>query len=196
LEPVTNAAPHLFWITSRAAGTVALLAASVAVSLGLLMGTQFAKRFRAGDLRIVHETLSLATMVAIAIHGLSLVGDSYLHPSLLDISVPFVSGYRTGWTSIGIVSGWALVALGLSYYARGRIGPQRWRRLHRFTALAWLGGIAHSLGEGPDAGQAWFLIATGIVAMPALMLLLRRLSPAPSRNAPARGAPAPRPSLQ
>jgi hypothetical protein len=31
--------------------------------------------------------------VSIGIHGLSLVGDSYLHPSLLDASVPFVSGY-------------------------------------------------------------------------------------------------------
>ena len=32
----TNPGPHLFWITSRAAGTVALVLASLAVSLGLL----------------------------------------------------------------------------------------------------------------------------------------------------------------
>src|SRR5207249_1874994 len=118
----TDPTPHLFWITSRAAGTAALVVASLAVCLGLLMSTRLLKRFSAADLRVTHETLSLATIVAIAVHGVSLIGDSYMHPSLVDISVPFVGSYRTGWTSTGIVSGWVLAALGLSYYARGRIG--------------------------------------------------------------------------
>jgi DMSO/TMAO reductase YedYZ heme-binding membrane subunit len=81
----------------------------------------------------------------------------------------------TLWTTAGIVSFWALLALGLSYYARARIGVQRWRMLHRFTALAWVIGIAHSLGEGTDAGQVWFLAMTAAVVLPALALLLARL---------------------
>ena len=76
---------------------------------------------------------------------------------------------------MGIVAFWALLVLGLSYYARARIGVQRWRRLHRFAALAWLLGLAHSLGEGTDAGQAWFLAMLAIVAAPAIALLLERL---------------------
>ncbi|HTA36309.1 MAG TPA: hypothetical protein VK761_06305, partial [Solirubrobacteraceae bacterium] len=75
---------------------------------------------------------------------------------------------------IGIVAFWAMLALGLSYYARGRIGAQRWRVLHRFTALAWLLGLVHSLGEGTDAGQIWFLAMVAIVTVPALVLLLGR----------------------
>ncbi len=172
----TDAGPHLFWITSRAAGTAALVLASVAVCLGLLMSTRLLKRFGGPDLRVAHEALSLATLVAIAIHGLALLGDHFLHPSLVDISVPFASGYKTWWTTLGIVSGWGLAALGLSYYARARIGQDRWRMLHRFTALAWLMGLAHTLGEGTDAGQAWFLAMIGIVAAPALLLLLWRMS--------------------
>ena len=35
---MTSVAPHLFWITSRAAGSAALVLSSVGVSLGLLMG--------------------------------------------------------------------------------------------------------------------------------------------------------------
>src|SRR3954452_19210078 len=167
--------PHLFWITSRAAGIVALAAASVSVSLGLSMSLRL-RGARRGDLRVLHETLSLAALVAIAVHGAALLGDGYLHPSVLDLTVPFVSGYKTLWTSIGIVSGWALALLGLSYYLRGRIGPARWRRLHRFTALAWLLGLAHSVGEGTDAGTLWFLAMTGVVAIPALLLLVRRVS--------------------
>ena len=73
-----------------------------------------------------------------------------------------------------------MIILGLSFYARGRIGQQRWRKLHRFTALAWILGLAHSLGEGTDAGKLWFLVATGIVALPAAALLVIRMSrPAP-----------------
>jgi methionine sulfoxide reductase heme-binding subunit len=169
----TSVAPHLFWITSRAAGTAALLLSSAAVCVGLLMGGRFVKR-RGYDLRVTHEALSLATMVAIAVHGLSLIGDQFLHPSLLDVTVPFVSGYKTFWTSMGIVAGWSLIALGLSYYVRDKIGVQRWRTLHRFTALAWILGLAHSLGEGTDAGTGWFLAMTAIAVLPALVLLLVR----------------------
>ena len=170
-----STAPHLFWITSRAAGTAALLLSSVAVCLGLVMGLRLVKR-RGFDLRVTHEALSLATMAAIAIHAGSLLGDSYLKPSVLDVTVPFASGYRTGWTTAGIVAGWALLALGLSYYARKWIGAARWRRLHRLTVLAWALGLAHSLGEGTDAGTYWFIAMTTIVTLPALLLLAARTS--------------------
>jgi len=169
----TALAPHVFWILSRGAGIAALLLSSASVCLGLVMGGRLVKR-RGPDLRATHEALSLATMAALAVHGLTLLGDSYLRPSLLDISVPFISGYKEPWMAVGIVSGWAMTLLGLSYYLRARIGIERWRVLHRFTALAWAAGIAHSLGEGTDAGQAWFLAMTAIATVPALVLLARR----------------------
>ena len=166
---------HLFWITSRAAGTVALLLSSAAVCVGLTMGGRLL-RSRGADLRATHEALSLATIAALLVHAVSLLGDTFLHPSVADISVPFVSGYKEPWMTIGIVGGWMMVLLGLSYYARGRIGAQRWRTLHRFTALAWILGVAHTLGEGTDAGQAWFLVPVAAVAVPAALLLVVRLS--------------------
>jgi sulfoxide reductase heme-binding subunit YedZ len=126
-------------------------------------------------MRVTHEALSLATLAALVVHGLTLLGDSFLHPSLADVSVPFLSGYKTVWTSMGIIAFWALALLGLSYYARTKIGGKRWRKLHRFTALAWVLGLAHSLGEGTDAGQTWFLAMTAIVVAPPLTLLLARL---------------------
>jgi sulfoxide reductase heme-binding subunit YedZ len=178
----TNAAPHLFWLTSRAAGIVALVLASLAVSLGLLMSIKLMRR-RGPDLIAVHEILSLATLVAIVVHGGALLFDQFLKLSIADISIPFVSSYKTAWTSTGIIAGWALALLGLSYYARRRIGMARWRKLHRFTALAWLAGLVHSLGEGTDAGQVWFLAMIAIVVVPAVALLLTRYlrPPAPKR---------------
>ncbi len=202
---MTDPAPHLFWITSRAAGFAALVLASLAVSLGLLMSTKLLKR-RGADLVVTHEILSLSTIVAIVVHGVALLGDQYLHPSLADISIPFVSSYKSIWTSTGVVSGWLLILLGLSYYARRHIGAARWRKLHRFTAVAWLAGIAHALGEGTDAGQLWFLAMVAIVAIPAMGLLLTRwlwdprqgsvpvagARPTPAADLPARGVVPPR----
>jgi sulfoxide reductase heme-binding subunit YedZ len=169
----TATGPHLYWITSRAAGIAALVLSSLSVCVGLLMGGRLMKG-RGPDLRATHEALSLATLAALLVHGLTLVGDKYLHPSLADVSIPFVSAYKTLWTTTGIVAFWAMLILGLSYYARSRIGVQRWRKVHRFTALAWVLGVAHSLGEGTDAGQTWFLAMTGIVVVPALCLLVVR----------------------
>ncbi|MGO9762587.1 MAG: hypothetical protein ACLP1Q_15125 [Solirubrobacteraceae bacterium] len=170
----TAVGSHLFWITSRAAGIAALLLSSLSVCVGLLIGGRVLRGHR-GELRVTHEALSLATLAALVVHGLTLLGDGYLHPSLGDIAIPFLSGYKTLWTSIGIVAFWALLVLGLSYYARARIGVQRWRRLHRFAALAWMLGLAHSLGEGTDAGQTWFLAMVAVAVVPAILLLLARI---------------------
>ena len=172
---MTDPTPHLFWITSRAAGFAALVLASLAVSAGLLMSTKLLKG-RTSELRAGHDTLALATIVAIVVHGVALLGDKFLHPSIADIAIPFVSSYKTLWTSLGIVGGWGLVLLGLSYYARRWIGAVRWRKLHRFTALAWLAGLVHALGMGTDAGQLWFLAMVALVVIPALALLATRLA--------------------
>lgn len=188
----TDPTPHLFWITSRAAGFAALILASLAVSIGLLMSTRLL-RGKTAELRAAHDTLALSAIVALVVHGVSLLGDQYLHPSIADIAIPFVSGYKTFWTTLGIVSGWALILLGLSYYARRHIGATRWRKLHRFIALAWIAGLVHALGEGTDAGQVWFLAMLALVAIPALALLATRLARA-AGSPPLVGPPDERPA--
>jgi sulfoxide reductase heme-binding subunit YedZ len=164
---------HVFWITSRAAGISALLAASAAVALGVLMGGRMSTR---KDLRVMHEALSLATLVALAVHALALLGDGYLKPSLADVTIPFLIDHEPVWTGLGIVAGWLLFLLGVSYYFRARIGVARWRRLHRWTALAWVFGLVHAVMAGTDAGAVWFLAAAAMVVLPAAALLTRRLA--------------------
>jgi len=167
------AGEHLFWITSRAAGGAALLLASAAVAAGLMMGSK-RKGTDKRDLRAVHEALSLTTLAMVALHGLALLGDSYLNPGVAGIAIPFVSFYRPVWTGLGIVAGYGLAALGLTYYLRDRIGAARWRKLHRLTALFWALAIVHTIGAGSDAAQLWFLLASGLVVVPAALLLVLR----------------------
>ena len=183
----TAVGPHLFWITSRAAGTAALVLSSAGASVGLLMGGRFI-RGKGLDLRAFHEALSLATIVALVIHAVSLLGDKFLKPSLADISVPFVSSYKEPYMAIGLIGGWGLILLGLSYYFRAQIGQQRWRYLHRFTAVAWVLGIVHSIGQGTDAGTTWFLVMTAIAVVPTLLLLGARWLTEEDRSARAAAA--------
>jgi sulfoxide reductase heme-binding subunit YedZ len=168
-----NVAPHLFWITSRAAGGAALLLASGAVGVGLMLSARRPSATKR-DLRPIHEALSLSTLAMVALHGLSLLGDSFLNPGIAGIAVPFVSAYRPIWTGIGIVAGYGLAALGLTYYVRDRIGGARWRRLHRLSAVFWLAAIVHTIGAGSDASEVWFLGLSGLLVLPAAGLLALR----------------------
>jgi sulfoxide reductase heme-binding subunit YedZ len=172
---------HVFWVTSRAAGLVALTLASASVGVGVSMGGRMI-RGRGPDLKVIHEALSIATLAAVALHALALLGDAYFHPTIADLTIPFSSGYRQPYMALGIIAGWGLFAFGLSFYARKRIGIARWKVIHRFTALAWMLGVIHTLGEGSDAGRSWFLAIVAVVVAPTLVLVLARAARRPRRN--------------
>lgn len=175
---------HLFWITARAAGTAALASASISVAVGLLMSRRpGAERM---PLKAAHETLSLVTLALIGVHGATLLGDTYLDPGPAGLTIPFVMPYRPLWTALGIIAAYGLAVLGLTYYARSRIGASRWKRLHRFTALFWVLGIGHAIGAGTDAGEPWFLVGMGCAIVPAAILLAGRLA----RGGASLGSPA------
>jgi len=166
---------HVFWITSRAAGIVALILTSASVGVGLSMSGRLVKG-RGPDLRVTHEALAIAAIGAIALHAVALLGDSYFHPGIVDLAIPFARDYKEPYMALGIVAGWGFVLLGLSFYLRQRIGVKRWRVMHRFTALAWVFAVIHSLGEGSDAGRLWFVAITAIAVIPTLVLLIARLA--------------------
>jgi methionine sulfoxide reductase heme-binding subunit len=168
-----SAAHHLFWITSRAAGGAALLLSSASVLLGLMMSSSRRQPNRR-DLRTLHEALSMTALAMVGLHGLSLLGDAYLNPGIAGILIPFAGGYRPLWTGLGILAGYGLALLGVSYYFRDRIGAARWRRAHRLTAAFWLLAIVHTIGAGSDAAEPWFLVIGGVTAIPAVFLLVLR----------------------
>jgi methionine sulfoxide reductase heme-binding subunit len=170
-----SATTHWFWILSRGAGTAALVLAATSISYGLVMAGRM-KRGGTSDRRTYHEALALATLVAIVFHGLVLLGDPFLHPNLADVTVPFVSSYKTIWTSMGIVAGWMLVTIGLSFYVRDRIGRARYAIIHRLVIVAWVLGLIHAFFEGTDAGTVWVIGTVVVSSLPPVVLLGLRLT--------------------
>lgn len=179
---------HFFWITSRAAGIASLVLASASVGVGLAISGRFGK-LRGPDLRVTHEALSLAAIVALIVHAAALLGDSFFHPSVGDLLIPFLMDYKEPYMAIGIIGGWAMVIFGLSYYLRERIGMARWKIIHRFAAVAWVLGVVHTLGEGTDAGETWFLAVTAIAVVPVTVLLVLRMLTTPAPSAPTPSSP-------
>jgi len=166
---------HLFWITARAAGIAALVLVSASVGAGVALSGRL-DTASGSDLRVAHEALSLAAFAMIALHVLSLFGDTYFHPTIAALAIPFVRDFRAPYMAIGIIGGWGTIVLGVSYYVRGAIGIARWKVLHRFTALAWVLSVIHTLGEGTDRGAAWFITVVVLTVLPTTLLILVRLA--------------------
>lgn len=148
---------HGWWLASRASGLVALVLVTISVTLGLTMAGKVMRRpGLSKKLMAIHEQTALAGLVAIAVHGIALLGDPWLHPGVSGIAIPFTMGFRPLFTGLGIVGGYMAALLGLSYYVRRRIGAKLWRKAHRATVVVWLLGLVHAIGAGTDASAVWF----------------------------------------
>ena len=153
----TTLQTHGWWLASRASGLVALVLVTISVGLGLAMAGKVMRRpGLSRKLLAIHEHTALAGIVAIAVHGITLLGDPWLHPGVSGVTVPFAMGFRPVWTGLGIIAGYLAALLGLSFYARKRIGPRLWRKAHRATIVVYVLGLAHAIGAGTDASAVWF----------------------------------------
>jgi len=159
---------HGWWLASRASGLVALVLVTVSVFLGLMMAGKVMRRPGLSKMLMgLHEQTALAGLVAIAVHGIALLGDPWLHPGVAGVAVPFALGFKTAFTGLGVIAGYLAALLGLSYYVRRRIGAKLWRKAHRATVVVYLLGLVHALGAGTDASAVWFrwwvIVTTPIV---------------------------------
>ena len=187
MSSATDPFDHLFWLASRSAGVLAWLALSASMVIGLAMATKVAPRTLTPRLRVAHERIALMALVALGAHGLLLLGDSFLRPSLLDLLVPFSVDHAAFWTGLGQIAGYVVVALSLSYYARKRIGARRWRNAHRFIPIAWVLGAVHVVGAGTDIGDLWLQVPFVLsIAAVVVLLAMRLLGIGPTSKTPPR----------
>jgi methionine sulfoxide reductase heme-binding subunit len=162
---------HAWWLASRASGIVALTLITISVALGLAQAGRLARApGRARALTALHEQTALAGLLAIAVHGITLLGDHFLRPGIAGIAIPGAIDYRPLWTGLGIGAGYLAAALGLSFYLRRSIGPRLWRQAHRLTIVVYALAVAHTLGAGTDASTPW-LRAWLALSVPAITVL-------------------------
>lgn len=155
-----------WWVTSRASGIVAMVLVTISVGIGLAMAGKAAQRPGLGRwLLAIHRQTALAGLIAIGVHGVALLADPWLNPGVAGVTVPFALDHATFFTGLGVIAAYLAILLGLSFYARKRVGAKLWRKAHRATILVYVLGLVHALGAGSDTGSVWFLawaIGSGI----------------------------------
>jgi sulfoxide reductase heme-binding subunit YedZ len=172
-------ATHGWWVASRSSGIVALVLVTISVGIGLTMAGKPLRRPGLNKALLgIHEQTALAGLVAIAVHGATLLADPWLHPGVAAVAVPFGMGINTFWTGLGTIAGYLAMLLGLSYYLRRRIGVGLWRKAHRATVVVYGLGLIHSLGAGSDTSSAWFRIWALATGVPIVLLFIYRLGAA------------------
>lgn len=172
----TTLQTHGWWLASRASGLVALVLVTISVGIGLMMAGKVMRRpGLSRKLMAIHEQTALAGLIAIAVHGITLLGDPWLNPGVAGVTVPFAMNFHTAFTGLGIIAGYLAIALGLSFYARKRIGAKLWRKAHRATVVVYALGLIHALGAGSDASAPWFRWWVILTAPPIAGLFVYRV---------------------
>lgn len=163
---------HVPWYLSRAAGLVSYALITASVVFGLVLSTKVARRRIPRALAFeVHQFLSILSISFIAIHGGALLFDGFIGFTPTELLLPFASPYLPLWTGLGVIAGWATVAVTGSFWARKQMGYAAWRRFHYLAFGAWGLGLLHGLNAGTDtsAPLVQLLYALSVVAVGGLL---------------------------
>lgn len=156
------------WFVARAAGFVALLAASLTVALGA--GGSSTARFDGRILaQLVHRSAAVLTLAMLGLHAALIVADSFVNVSIPGALVPFTAGYRGVALGLGTLAVYGFVVVAATGALRGRlassVGASRaWRAVHLSAYAAWALAMAHGVLAGTDTLRGWALAIYGISA--------------------------------
>jgi len=163
----------------QATGIAALIWAYLGVCLGLLESGKPVRWLPLTRAQVdrVHRQISLLVLSLILIHAVTTAFDQMgdnAKTAFLPWQEPWsaaVFGYNTG-----IFAFYLALLVGPSYYLRRRIGPARWRFVHRFALVVYVLSLWHTLLLGADfAYYEWIRPVTWLAQVPLLGLFVRRL---------------------
>lgn len=180
------------WLIARAAGLVAFALLTVSVTLGLLVSTKLLGPSRQKTLFGWHQTLIWAALAMLVLHGGAILLDPVMRFGLAAVVVPGAAPWRPVTVAAGIVAGYLMLALAVSFRVRKRIGQRRWRLLHYTAFPAFALALGHALHAGTDLTGTTGLVFAAIALSPVLWLTFARiLMPRASRPKGTRQAASP-----
>ncbi len=162
--------PQIWWYLARASGIVAWLFLTTAVLWGIALSTDlFSKRRRPAWLLDLHRALGALAIVMVAIHLAALVADSYVHFTVIDLVVPFVSEWKPWQVALGVIAMWGLVVVEVTSLAMKHLPKKFWRAVHFTSYLTFVLTSLHGTFAGTDATNLMY-VATSVVATIALVM--------------------------
>lgn len=175
LQAMPDVGSKSFWYISRVSGVLAWLLITFSVMWGMVQSGALGRPALPPALAFgLHNFLSLAGLALAGLHGLILLGDSYLKLSLADIAIPFIGSYKPGLTGLGILAFYLMAILTATFYLRKKLGYKTFRVIHYASYAAYLLALWHAWALGTDSGTLWpmYVAATGAT----LLLLGKRMT--------------------
>jgi predicted ferric reductase len=157
IASINSPEPKMFWYLSRATAILSYAALWLSTFMGLVLSTRLAAQLRkVRTISNFHQALSVFGIVMAAAHGLLLIGDHYLAPTILQILVPFaMQSYRPQWVGLGQISIYIWGIVLFSTVIQRLIGGKLWRGIHYLGFLAFALGLVHGITSGTDSGTDW-----------------------------------------
>ena len=154
------------WYLARGSGVVSLILFTLVVVLGI--GTRSGRTF-AGMNRLavasVHRSAALLALVFLATHVLALIFDPYAQLDLVDVLLPFTSGYRPFWVGLGTLALDLTLAVAVTSLLRERIGLRVWKAVHWLAYVMWPIALLHGIGSGTDRSTTWMLAVDALCVL-------------------------------
>ncbi len=159
------------WYLARAAGFVALIAATASVSMGALGSSS--RPLPAGAsasfdrhldrrlwMQLVHRSAAVVTLAMLLLHLVLIVIDQYVPVTLSGALVPFTAGYRPVALGLGSLAAYGFIVVALTGALRGRLAQspraaRAWRSVHLTAYAAWVLSMGHGFLAGTDTGAWW-----------------------------------------
>jgi sulfoxide reductase heme-binding subunit YedZ len=150
-----------YWYVARGSGIVSLALFTITFALGLLTaGRVSSPRWPRFVTETLHRNMSLAAIVFILVHVVSIVLDEYVSIGPLEAVVPFIGSYSPLFLSLGTIAFDIIIVLILTSLMRTRLPYRVWRFVHWIAYLGWPVALVHTIFIGTD--QAWVLITAGV----------------------------------
>ena len=146
------------WYFGRGFGVSALVLFSLVVVLGIVTrGGRPLPGMPRAAVATVHRTASLAAVLFLGLHVITLLLDPYSQLRLVDVVLPFLAHYRPLWQGLGTVAFDLAVVLVVSSLLRHRLGLRSWRAIHWTAYACWPLAVVHAVGTGTDRTSGWLL---------------------------------------
>ncbi len=168
--------PQIWWYLARASGIVAWLFLTVAVLWGIVLSTDlFAKHRRPAWLLDLHRALGALSLVMIAVHLAALVADSYVHFTVIDLFVPFVSEWKTWQVALGVIAMWGVVVVEATSLAMKHLPKRLWRGIHFTSYLTFVLTSLHGTFAGTDATNLLYVMTSAVATIALVAALAYRI---------------------
>jgi predicted ferric reductase len=165
---------QFFWMLARVAGLGSYAALAVALVTGIALRTAVLDWLGSNRaLRSLHEYTTVLWVPLAVVHLGALLLDKTSRIALIDLVLPFHSGYGTLGIGLGTLAVDLLLVVTVTAYLKKRMPAELWKWVHRIAYVAFALTFLHAVLSGTDFSDP---IVSAITWSTATMLLVLGLA--------------------